>query len=480
MFALPKHMMGGIGMTKKRIALYMAVLMVFILMMSLTSAIAAPSLSLYATLEGESHQYTGVVGTYATLEITINNNPAFYGTVSREIVLDLPDAVSIQSVSSGRLNGNRITGWSGSTISVELYLKSVSYKYSSGQYRADPIRMTYHYTDGLAKSYYTSCSLFVGVNRAGESASFVTNLAAAYPYNTYVDSYPSYRQNYSYYPAYLPISQPGYYPGYLFDWGHDGWGYDGWGYGGWDYVGGDRDYYEWFKQFASPSGWDFYYDDDGFWMDGKHLPYGSYYNGFTYYGRNPYGYYNPYSTVNNYYGLTLNASSMSLGRGQSQQLTVNVGAFGSAYGLNWSSSNASVAAVDSNGLVTGLSNGTATITVRATYGTTATCVVTVGSGGVSTTSGRLVPTAPNGDDTVRSLSFSASRTPDTLRVGEEAQLYIVIEPKGTNYGSTQVVSSDPSVLQVLEGGVVVGVSPGQAAITFSFGGKTAVHTITVR
>ncbi len=91
-----------------------------------------------------------------------------------------------------------------------------------------------------------------------------------------------------------------------------------------------------------------------------------------------------------------------------------------------------------------------------------------------------MPAAPNGDVTVRSLSFSATRTPDTLRVGEEAQLYIVIEPKGTDYGSTQVVSSDPSVLQVLEGGVVVGVSPGQAAIMFSFGGKTAVKTITVK
>ncbi len=469
-------------MTKKRIALYMAVLMVFILMMSLTSTMAAPSLALYATLEGESHQYTGTVGTYATLEISVNNSASRYGAVVREIILDLPASVSIQSVSSGRLNGNRITGWSGSAISVELFLKGESYKYSSGQYRADPIRMTYHYTDSLGENYYTSCSLFVGVSKAGDSASFVTNLAAAYPYNLYVDSYPSYQQNYSYYPSYWPIAQPGYYPGYYLDWGRDGWGYDSWGYDSWGYggtryPGWEDDMYDWLSQFGSPSNWDFYYDDDGFWMDGRHRPYGSYYNGYTYYG--PFGgAYNPYSTVQNYYGLTLNATSLSLSRGQSQQLTVNVGAFGSAYGLNWSSSNAQVAAVDSNGLVTGLANGTATITVRATYGTTATCTVTVGAGGTSVTAGRTVPTAPV-DVAVKSLSFSASRTPDTILVGEEVQLYVVIEPRGTDYGNTQIVSSDSNVLQVLEGGVAVGVSPGQAAIMFSFGGKTAVHTITV-
>ncbi len=457
-------------MTKRRISLYLAVLMVFILMTSLTSAFAAP-LALYATLEGESHQYTGAVGTYATLEISVNNSASRYGAVTREIILDLPASVSIKSISSGKLSGNKITGWSGSTISVELFLKSESYKYSSGQYRADPIRMTYHYTDSLGENYFTSCSLFVGVSRAGDSSSFVTNLAAAYPYNMYVDSYPTYQQNFSFY----PIAQPGYYPGYYYDWDYDGWSYGGSGYPGWE-----RDMYDWFNQFSTPSDWDFFYDDDGYWMDGRHRPYGTYYNGYTYYG--PFGgAYNPYSTVNNYYGLTLNASSMTLGRGQSQQLTVNVGAFGSAYGLNWSSSNAQVAAVDSNGLVTGLANGTATITVRATYGTTATCVVTVGSGGSSAgvTTGRRVPSASNGD-AVKSISFSATRTPDTMNVGEEVQLYVVIDPKGTDYGNTQIVSSDPSVLQVFEGGVAVGVSPGQAAITFSYGGKTAVHTITVR
>ncbi len=450
-------------MTKKRIALYMAILMAFILMMSLTTAIAAPSLYLYATLEGESHQYTGTVGTYATLEISINNNPAFYGTVSREITLELPDNVSIQSVSSGRLIGNKITGWSGSTINVELFLSGESFRYPSGQYRADPIRMTYSYTDGIAQQFKTSCSLFVGVSNAGASASFVTNLAAAYPYNLYVDAYPGYQYGYNYAPGYYPVAQPGYYPGYYFDWGRQ----DG--------------MHEWWEQFHSPSDWDFFYDDDGYWMDGRYRPFGSYYNGYTYYGPYGGGAYNPYSTLNNYYGLTLNATNLTLSKGQSQQLTVNVGAFGSAYGLNWSSSNAQVAAVDSNGLVTGLSNGTATITVRATYGTTATCAVTVGAGsvGASTSSGRLVPTAPS-DVTVKSLSFSASRTPDTIGVGEEVQLYVVIEPRGTGYGNTQIVSSDPSVLQVLEGGVAVGVSPGTASVMFAYGGKTAVHTIKVR
>ncbi len=114
-------------MTKRRISLYLAVLMVFILMTSLTSAFAAP-LALYATLEGESHQYTGTVGTYATLEISVNNSASRYGAVMREIILDLPASVSIQSISSGKLSGNKITGWSGSTISVELFLRPAGFQ----------------------------------------------------------------------------------------------------------------------------------------------------------------------------------------------------------------------------------------------------------------------------------------------------------------------------------------------------------------
>ncbi len=443
-------------MLKRRVSLYLAMLFIMMLLMTLSSAMgaAAPMFSVYATLEGDSHQYTATVGTYATLEIFFND-PGTTRLTARTLTLSLPNTVSIYSVSSGNRNGNTITGWNGSSLSVELYLKGESYKFPSGQYQADPIRMTYTIRDGMARVYETQSSLFVGVNRAGDTSSFVTNLAAAYPYDRYFDAYyPGY--NYGYY----PISKPGYYPGYYWDYGYDHHDYVGW--------------------WSTPSSYDFWYDDVGFWQDGKYYPYGSQYNGWTFYARNPLYPYNPYSSLNDYYGIALNTTSMSLGVGQSQQLTVNVGAFGSAYGLNWSSSNAQVAAVDSNGLVTGLSNGTASITVRATYGTTATCTVTVGAG--APTVGSLpVPAASSAAAVsgVTSLKFS-NRTPKTIKLGEEVQMYIVIEPKDTNYGSTQIQTTNPDIIQVLEGGRVRGVAPGSAEVFFTFGGKTAMHKFTVK
>lgn len=69
---------------------------------------------------------------------------------------------------------------------------------------------------------------------------------------------------------------------------------------------------------------------------------------------------------------SFNISTLSLTKGFSQKLTVNNGSVN-----QWSSSNSKVAAVDSNGKVTGKSAGTATITATTTDGQTLTCSVNV-------------------------------------------------------------------------------------------------------
>ncbi|MDR2917426.1 MAG: leucine-rich repeat protein [Tannerella sp.] len=76
--------------------------------------------------------------------------------------------------------------------------------------------------------------------------------------------------------------------------------------------------------------------------------------------------------------VTLNTSADSVFIGGSLQLTATINPlFASNKNVTWSSSNDAVATVDATGNVTGVSEGTAVITVTTNNGKTATCTVTV-------------------------------------------------------------------------------------------------------
>ena len=77
-------------------------------------------------------------------------------------------------------------------------------------------------------------------------------------------------------------------------------------------------------------------------------------------------------------GITLTPTAATIQIGKTQQLTATVTPAGTS-AVNWSSSNAEVATVDQNGLVTGLKAGTATITATATEDSniTATAIISV-------------------------------------------------------------------------------------------------------
>jgi uncharacterized protein YjdB/putative cell wall-binding protein len=79
-------------------------------------------------------------------------------------------------------------------------------------------------------------------------------------------------------------------------------------------------------------------------------------------------------------GVTLDKTSTTLEVGSTDQLTATITPSNATdKGLIWSSSDESVATVDQNGVVTGVSEGTATITVTTADGNkTAACTVTVG------------------------------------------------------------------------------------------------------
>ena len=75
--------------------------------------------------------------------------------------------------------------------------------------------------------------------------------------------------------------------------------------------------------------------------------------------------------------VSLSKTSLTLDVGKSYTLTKTVSPSNAVTSYTWSSSNTSVATVDSNGKVTAKASGTATITVKTSNGKTATCKVTV-------------------------------------------------------------------------------------------------------
>ena len=75
--------------------------------------------------------------------------------------------------------------------------------------------------------------------------------------------------------------------------------------------------------------------------------------------------------------VSLNKTALTLDVGKSYTLTKTVSPSNAVTSYTWSSSNTSVATVDSNGKVTAKKAGTATITVKTSNGKTANCKVTV-------------------------------------------------------------------------------------------------------
>ena len=132
--------------------------------------------------------------------------------------------------------------------------------------------------------------------------------------------------------------------------------------------------------------------------------------------------------------------------------------------IEWSSSDESIAKVDATGKVTGVAEGTATITAKTVEGgKTATCKVTVGP--------KEVP--------VEDVEFAEAEV--TVIEGESAVVSVTFTPAGATNKNVTYESSDEEVATVDAEGNVTGVKPGQATITVTTedGGKTAECVVTV-
>ena len=136
--------------------------------------------------------------------------------------------------------------------------------------------------------------------------------------------------------------------------------------------------------------------------------------------------------------------------------------------VTWSSSNSNVATVNSDGIVTTKSVGTAIITAKSNNGKTATCNITV------TNNNSTNPVAVTG------ISFEITNV--TMSIGKSINLKSKLKITPSNATNKELTwsSSNPSVAEVNSDGVVTTKSYGTAIITAkSNNGKTATCTITV-
>ena len=163
-------------------------------------------------------------------------------------------------------------------------------------------------------------------------------------------------------------------------------------------------------------------------------------------------------------GITLNKTSVTIYEGESVSLTATVSPHDATnQTVLWSTSNANVATV-SNGVVSAIGLGTATITAKSDDGgKTATCTVTVEAKVVSV------------------ASISLDKTSLELTEGETSSLTATISPSDATNKNVSWSSNNSAVASVDNTGKVTAKSAGSATITVKTedGNKTATCKVTV-
>jgi uncharacterized protein YjdB len=155
--------------------------------------------------------------------------------------------------------------------------------------------------------------------------------------------------------------------------------------------------------------------------------------------------------------VSLNKSELVLDKGQSETLTATVTPDDAAdKTVIWSSSDTKIVTVDSNGKVTAVAGGSATITAKA-GDKQATCTVTV-----------LVPVE----------SIVIDKESISLEEGSSTTLVATVKPDDATDNTVIWTSSDEHIATV-DDGTITAVAPGTATVTASAGGKSATCKITV-
>ncbi|MBO7487641.1 MAG: Ig-like domain-containing protein, partial [Bacteroidales bacterium] len=159
--------------------------------------------------------------------------------------------------------------------------------------------------------------------------------------------------------------------------------------------------------------------------------------------------------------ITLDKTSVTLEKGEAMALTATVKPDNATdKTVVWSSSDAAVAKVDQSGIVTAVSEGTATIMAKAGE-KEATCAVTV-----------TIPIIPVESITLDRLSV-------TIEEGQTTTLVATVVPDDATDKTILWNSSNIDIVTV-DNGLVTSVSEGTATVTATAGDKSASCTVTVK
>ena len=164
-------------------------------------------------------------------------------------------------------------------------------------------------------------------------------------------------------------------------------------------------------------------------------------------------------------GVSLDKTDLSLTEGDTYQLSATVSPSNATNKtVSWKSSATSVATVSSNGLITAIAQGSATITVTTEDGGySASCRVTVNKKTISVT------------------GVSVSPTSLTLTEGDTYQLSTTVSPSNAMNKNVRWTSNATSVATVSSNGLITAKAQGSATITVTTedGGYTATCVVTV-
>ena len=162
--------------------------------------------------------------------------------------------------------------------------------------------------------------------------------------------------------------------------------------------------------------------------------------------------------------VKLNMDSFTLVINKSEQLVATVTPSNATNKtVSWSSSNPGVASVSDTGLVTGLTAGTAIVTVKTIDGNhTASCTVTV--------------------NPISITAVSLNKTTALVLIGNTEQLTATTAPSNATNKTVSWSSSNPGVASVSDTGLVTGLTAGTAIVTVKTidGNHTASCTVVIK
>ena len=168
--------------------------------------------------------------------------------------------------------------------------------------------------------------------------------------------------------------------------------------------------------------------------------------------------------------ITLNPDKNTLDTGETGQIIAVIEPVNATNReLVWSSSDSSVATVDSKGVIKGIKSGTVTITAKTKDGKVV---------GTTTITVKVTPTPPPTPKVITSLSFAQDNI--SIKKGNTLGLVVEVEPAELSNTKLTWTSSDSSIVKVDENGKITGIKEGTATITVtSPNGKKATCTVNV-